>query len=98
MKRNIENAAEEPNSSAAVLRLADYGRMTIDVEFLLAGHPFLFLGWKCVVEGFHSGGVLAAIGGGTENVQPLSAVQRTGDKLTNQKRWWEVSGIKPLTS
>ena len=38
--------------------------MAIDVEFLLARHPFLFLGWESGVEGFHSGGVLAAIGGG----------------------------------
>ena len=38
--------------------------MTIDVEFLLAGHPLLFLGWKCSVEGFHGSDVLAAIGGG----------------------------------
>jgi len=38
--------------------------MTIDVELLLAWNPFLFLRWECSVEGFHSGGVLAAIGGG----------------------------------
>ena len=65
--------------------------MTIDIELFLTWHPFLFLGWECSVEGFHSGGVLAAIGGGTRNVHPLSAVQRAGNKLTNEKRCGEVA-------
>ena len=78
-------------TSAAVLRLADYGRMTIDIELLLAGHPFLFLGWEGGIKGFHCCGILAAIGGGTGNVHPLSAVQRTGHKLTNEKRCGEVA-------
>jgi len=65
--------------------------MAIDIEFLLARHPFLFLGWKCSVEGFHGGGVLAAIGGGTGNVHPLSAVKCAGNKLTDKKRRGEVA-------
>ena len=65
--------------------------MTIDVELLLARHPFLFLRWKCSIEGFYCGGVLAAIGGGTGNVHPLSAVQRAGDKLADKKRCGEVA-------
>ena len=65
--------------------------MTIDVEFLLARHPFLFLWRESSVEGFHSGGVLAAIGGGRRDIHPLSAVQRTGDKLADKKRCGEVA-------
>ena len=65
--------------------------MTIDVELFLARHPFLFLRWKCSIEGFHGGGVLAAIGGGRRDIHPLSAVKCAGDKLTDKKRRWEVA-------
>ena len=49
-------------TSAAFLRLSDYRRMTIDIEFLLAWHPLLFFWWKSGVKGFNCGGVLTAIG------------------------------------
>ena len=65
--------------------------MTIDVELLLARHPFLFLWRESSVEGFHSGGVLAAISGGRRDIHPLSAVQRAGLKLTNEKCCGEVA-------
>ena len=65
--------------------------MTIDVELFLARHPFLFLRWECSLEGFHGGGVLAAIGSGTGNVHPLSAVQRAGHKLTDKNRRGEIA-------
>ena len=40
---NRKTAAEDPNSPAAVLRFADYGRMAIDAEFLLGHNPIRFL-------------------------------------------------------
>ena len=66
--------------------------MTVDVEFLLAGHPFLFLAWKCSIEGFHGGGILAAIRRGAGDVHPVFAFQRTGNQLCHQQRSGEIAG------
>ena len=65
--------------------------MTIDVEFLLARHPLLFLWWKCRIEGFHGGNVLAAIRGSGRNIHPFFAVQHVWNKLTNKECRWEVA-------
>ena len=51
-------------SQRLILRSANYRRMAIDMELLLARHPLLFLGWKCGIESLDSGGVFAAVGGG----------------------------------
>ena len=65
--------------------------MTIDIELFLARHPFLFFGREGGVESLDSGGVLAAISGGTGNVHPLFAVQHTGNKLADEKCRREVA-------
>ena len=65
--------------------------MTIDIEFLLAWHPLLFLGWKGGVECLNCGGIVAAIGGGTGDVHPLFAAKCTGNKLTDKKCRREVT-------
>ena len=72
--------------------LSNYRRMTVDVKFLLAGHPCLFLCRKFRVKGLHSYRVFAAIRGGARNVHPVFSVQHTGNKLTDQKSSGEVSG------
>ena len=64
--------------------------MTIDVEFLLAGHPLLFLGRKCGVEGVNCDNVLTAIGGSGGYIHPFLAVQHVRNKLANEKRRREV--------
>lgn len=65
--------------------------MTIDVEFLLARHPLLFLCWKSGVECFDCIDILTAIGGGTGDIHPFSAVKCAGNKLTDKKCRWEVT-------
>ena len=66
--------------------------MAIDIELFLARHPFLFLGWKCGIEGFHSGGVLAAIGGGGGDIHPLFAVKRAGPELADKESRRVIAG------
>ena len=88
MRRNKQRkttAEESHETSAAFLRLSDYRRMTIDIEFLLAWHPLLFFRWECRVERFNSGSILTAVGGGRWNVHPLFAVKRIRYKLRNEQ-------------
>ena len=74
-----------------ILRSANYRRMTIDIELLLARHPLLFFGWECRVECFDSSGVLTAIGGGGRNVHPLFTVECIRHKLSYKQGSREVS-------
>ena len=88
----IKTTAEESHkTSAAFLRLSDYRRMTIDIEFLLARHPLLFFGWECRIKGFDSSSVLTAIGDGGRNIHPLFAVKSARYKLADEKCCWEVA-------
>ena len=59
--------------------------MTIDIEFLLARHPLLFLRWKSRIECLNRGGIFAAIGGSTCDIHPVFARQSTGDQLCHQQ-------------
>ena len=74
-----------------ILRSANYRRMPIDIELLLARHPLLFFGWESRVESFDSSGIFTAIGSGGRNIHPLSAVKRARNKLTYEKCGREVS-------
>ena len=65
--------------------------MTIDIELLLAWHPFLFLWWECGIERFHCSDVLTAIGGGRRNIHPLFVVESTRDKLADKKCSREIT-------
>ena len=77
-------------SQRLILRSANYRRMTIDIELLLARHPLLFFRWECRVKGFNSSGVFTAVGGGGGNIYPLSAVKCIRHKLTYEKCGREV--------
>ena len=65
--------------------------MAIDIEFLLARHPLLLLGREGCVKGFHSSGVLTAVGGGGRNVHPLFTVECIRHKLSYKQSSREVS-------
>lgn len=73
------------------LRLSCYRRMTIDVEFLLARHPLLFLGRKSRIKCLNSSCILTAIGGSRRNKHPLFAVKHVWNKLANEQCRWEVA-------
>ena len=75
-----------------VWALSDYRGMTVDIEFLLAGHPCFFFRGKACVEGLHRSGVFTAICGIAGDVHPLFAVQNTGNKLADQKCRREITG------
>ena len=60
--------------------------MAVDVKLFLAWHPFLFLWLEGLVKSLNCGSVLTAVGGGTRNIHPLSAVKSTGNKLADKKR------------
>ena len=66
--------------------------MAIDIEFLLAGHPFLFLGREGGIEGFHGGGIFTAIRRGTGDVHPVFTFQRPGNQFCHQQRSGEIAG------
>ena len=73
-----------------LLRLSYYRRMTINVEFLLARHPLLFLWRKSCIKCLDRGNVLTAVCGGGGDIHPLFAVQHVRNKLANEKRRREV--------
>ena len=65
--------------------------MPIDIEFLLARHPFLLLGREGRIESFNGGGILAAIGGGAWDIHSFSAVECALFKLANEQGGGEVA-------
>ncbi len=67
--------ADEVIYLIGVLHLSYNRRITVDIEFLLARHPYLFLWRKCRIECLNSGGILTAVGGSRGDVHPLSAVK-----------------------
>ena len=66
--------------------------MAVNEEFLLAGHPFLFLGRELGIECRNGGGILAAICGGTGDVHPVFALQGAGDQFGHQQGGGEIAG------
>ena len=75
-----------------LLFLSDYRRMPINIEFFLAGHPFLFLGREGGIKGFDCDGILTAISGGTGDVHPVFTFQRPGNQFCHQQGRGEIAG------
>ena len=65
--------------------------MAVDVKLFLAWHPFLLLWLEGLVKSLNCGSVLTAVGGGTRNIHPLSAVKSTGNKFADKKCRREVA-------
>ena len=71
---------------------AHHGRVAVNVELLLAGHPFLFFGRKLGIESGDGGVVLTAVCGGAGDVHPVFALQRAGDQFGHQQGGGEIAG------
>ena len=76
--------------------LSDYGRMSVNIEFFLAGHPRLLFGRESSIKGLHSGSVSTAIGCGAGDIHPGAAVQRTGNQFPDQKGCGVIAGLPKL--
>ena len=74
-----------------VLFSSDHRRISVNIEFLLARHPFFLFGREGSIEGIDGGGVITAIGGGGGDIHPLLAVEHAGDELGNEQGSREIA-------